>query len=75
MQILEDKVPQIEGENEGQIEYGMAAAISEAEAMDPQMLKEARRRPDWHKWETAIEAELDVLKKAGTWGTVERPRG
>ena len=75
MQILEDKVLQIEGENEGQIEYGMATAISEAEAMDPQMLKEARQRPDWPKWEAAIKAELDALKKAKTWGTVERPRG
>ena len=75
MQIPQDKVSQIEGEIENQIEYGMAAVISEAEAMDPQMLEEARCRPDWPKWEAAIEAELNALKKAGTWGTVERPRG
>ena len=49
MQIPQDKVSQIEGEIENQIKYGMAAAISEAEAMDPQTLEEARCRPDWPK--------------------------
>ena len=53
----------------------MATAIAESEAMDPQSLEEARRRRDWPRWEEAIKVELDVLKKAGTWGVVERPRG
>ena len=30
---------------------------------------------DWPKWDLAIKAELEALKKAGTWGVVERPRG
>ena len=57
------------------IEFAMATAIAESEAMDPQSLEEARRRRDWPRWEEAIKVELDVLKKAGTWGVVERPRG
>jgi hypothetical protein len=76
IQIPESENLLIEGENnEGQIEYGMAAAISEAEAIDPQSLEEAMRRPDWPKWQIAIGVELEALKKAGTWGIVERPKG
>ena len=57
------------------IEYAMATAVAESEAMDPQSLEEARRRKDWPRWEEAIKVELEVLKKAGTWGVVERPKG
>ena len=68
IQIPESENSPIEGENnEGnQIEYGMAAAISKAEAIDPQSLEEAMRRPDWPKWQIAIGVELEALKKAGT---------
>ena len=52
----------------------MATAVSEIEAIDPQSLEEAMRRPDWPKWEIAIQEELSALKKAGTWGIVERPK-
>ena len=30
---------------------------------------------DWLKWDLAIKAELEALKKAGTWGVIERLRG
>ena len=53
----------------------MAAAISEAEALDPTSLEDAKRRPDWKRWEKAIQDELDALERAGTWKLVERPRG
>ena len=59
----------------GQIEHAMASAVSEIEAIDPQSLEEAMRRPDWTKWQVAIQDELNALKKAGTWGVVERPKG
>ena len=67
---------QIEGEKTttGQIEHAMAVAISEIEAMDPQSLEEAMRRPDWPKWQAAIQEELGALKKAGMWGIVKRPK-
>lgn len=52
----------------------MAAAISELEGIDPQSLEEVMRRPDWPKWEWAIQDELTALKKAGTWGVVEDQR-
>jgi hypothetical protein len=57
------------------MEFVMAAVSAEAEALDPAALEEARRRMDWPKWDLAIKAELEVLKKAGTWGVVERLRG
>ena len=53
----------------------MASAVSEIKAIDPQSLEEAMRRPDWTKWQVAIQDELNALKKAGTWGVVERPKG
>ena len=51
----------------GSVEFAMAAVIAEAEALDPATLEEARRRMDWPKWDLAIKAELEALKKAGTW--------
>jgi hypothetical protein len=54
-------------------EYAMAAEISEVEALEPHMLAEARSRPDWLLWEKAIEEELEVLQKAGTWEVVDAP--
>ena len=59
----------------GSVEFAMAGAVAEAEALEPMSLEEARRRKDWPHWDEAIKAELDALKKAGTWGVVERPRG
>ena len=69
-------ITQLEGETEddGQIKHAMATAVSEMEAIDPQSLEEATRRPDWPKWEIAIQEELNALKRAGTWGIVERPK-
>ena len=63
----------IEGEYE--FEYGMAVAVADAEGMDPLSMEEARRRSDWPKWEEAMRVELEMLRKAGTWGRVERPKG
>ena len=61
-------------EPEPQIEHAMAAAVSEIEAIDPLSLDEAKGRPDWPKWVTAIQEELATLKKAETWEIVERPK-
>jgi hypothetical protein len=41
------------------------AAISEAQD-DPKSLLEARSRPDWLKWQEAMDREIGTLKKAGT---------
>ena len=50
----------------GSVEFAMTTVITEAEALDPATLKEVRRRMDWPKWDLAIKAELEALKKAGT---------
>lgn len=55
-------------------EYALAAEISEAEALEPQTLKEARSHLDWLLWEKAIHKELAVLKAAGTWELVDAPQ-
>ena len=52
------------------MKFKMAAVIAEAKVLDPAMLEEVRRRMDWPKWDLAIKAELEALKKAGTWGVV-----
>jgi len=56
-------------------EYAMAAEISEAEALEPHTLAEAKSRPDWPLWEKVIAEELEVLRKAGTWEVVDAPPG
>ena len=56
------------------MEFAMATVIAETKALDPATLEEVRKI-DWPKWDLTIKAELKVLKKAGTWGVVERPRG
>ena len=43
-------------------EYALAAKISEAEALEPQTLKEVRSCPNWPLWEKAINKELATLK-------------
>ena len=42
-------------------EYALVAEISEAEALEPRTLAEAKRRPDWPLWEKAIQEELETL--------------
>ena len=54
-------------------EYVMAAEISEAEALEPHTLAEAKSCPDWPLWEKAIAEELELLRKAGTWEVVDAP--
>ena len=54
-------------------EYALAAEISEAEALEPQTLKEARSHPDWPLWEKAINEELATIKTARTWELVNAP--
>jgi hypothetical protein len=58
--------------NSGDITSGMAAAMAEADALEP-TYKEAQSQSDWPAWRKAIETELDTLKTAGTWEIVERP--
>jgi hypothetical protein len=36
-------------------------------------LREAKQSPEWPEWEEAIHAELDQLKRMGTWKLVKRP--
>src|SRR6266511_185908 len=51
----------------------LAVEIGETEALEPRTLAEARKRPDWHLWEKAIQEELATLKTAGTWELVDAP--
>jgi hypothetical protein len=44
----------------GDIVSGMAAAMAEADALEP-TYKEAQSRFDWPEWQKAIETELDTL--------------
>jgi hypothetical protein len=46
--------------------YVLVAETSEVEAIEPRSLAEAKRRPDWHLWESAIHEELAVLRPRRT---------
>ena len=54
------------------IDQAMATVIQDAEGLMP-TYEEARRRPDWPKWDEAIQKELKSLKDSGTWRLVKRP--
>src|SRR6202522_752242 len=56
-------------------EYAFAAETTNSEALEPQILNEAKSRPDWKLWEKAIEEELETLREAGTWELVDVPEG
>jgi hypothetical protein len=61
--------------SEWEEEYALAVETSNAEALEPRSLAEAKKRPDWPLWKGAIEEELATLKAAGTWETVDAPEG
>src|ERR1700678_3049794 len=52
----------------------MATVVESAVGLEP-MYEEARKRPDWPKWEEAIQKELTSLEKTGTWHWAKRPPG
>jgi hypothetical protein len=52
-------------------EHAFAAEVSNAEALEPKNLSEAKKQPDWLLWEKAIEDELETLRAAGTWKVVD----
>jgi Reverse transcriptase (RNA-dependent DNA polymerase)/GAG-pre-integrase domain len=54
------------------VDHAMATVIESAQGLTPKYA-EARRRPDWPRWEEAIKKELRGLETSGTWCLVERP--
>jgi len=71
---VDDGSPAMHEDFEG-MEFIFAAETADAEALEPRMLTEAKRRPDWPSWEKAIKEELATLKAAGTWRLEEAPPG
>ena len=57
-----------------EVDYAMATVVESAVGLEP-TYEEARRRPDWPKWEEAIQKELVSLEKTGTWRWAKRPPG
>jgi Reverse transcriptase (RNA-dependent DNA polymerase) len=55
-------------------EVAMAAVMTEAEGLEPHDIHEARKRPDWPKWEEVMIDELGQLKHAETWEPIEKPK-
>ena len=56
---------------ESEVDHAMATVIESVEGLTP-FYEEARKRPDWPKWEEAIRKELSSLEKMGTWRLVKR---
>jgi hypothetical protein len=69
---VDDGSPAMHEDFEG-MEFLFMAEIADAEALEPCMLTEAKRRPDWPSWEKAIEEELATLKATGTWRLEDAP--
>ena len=64
-----DKEQEVEGEDreEDAAEVVMVVDVTDAEALEPKSLAEAKRRPDWVEWERGIHEELKTLEEVGTW--------
>src|SRR5712671_1311868 len=71
---VEDGSPSLLEDFDG-LEHAFVATTSDAEALEPRSLAEAKRWPDWHLWEKAIQEELATLNAAGTWRLEEAPAG
>ena len=72
--VIIDGTPELLEDFEG-LEHILLAETTDAEVLEPRMLTEAKRRPDWHHWEKAILEELATLEAAGTWVLEEPPPG
>ena len=55
------------------VAYALVASAAETEGLEPEMLEEARKWPDWAKWEEVVNTKLKSLNEAHTWNVVERP--
>jgi hypothetical protein len=55
-------------------DWAMATVMDAAECLNP-TYQEAKRRPNWPKWQEAIKAKLTSLEKNGTWSVVEMSKG
>ena len=54
--------------------FALLAGNTKAEGLELTTIDEAKMRPDWPRWEEAINAKLKSLEDAHTWNVVERPR-
>ena len=67
--VIEEQNCVLEGERQAEWmmwmnfveELLMASEMSDAEALEPRTLAEAKRHPDWPLWEKAIQEELETL--------------
>ena len=71
MWAIIDEVPALLEDFVG-LEHTFLAMTTDAEALEPHTLAEAKCCPNWLWWEKAIEKELATLKAAGTW-VLEEP--
>ena len=72
--VVIDGTPELLEDFEG-LEQVLLTKTTDAEALEPRTLAEAKRRPNWHWWEKAILEELATLEAAGTWVLEEPPPG
>ena len=54
------------------VKHAMATIIERAQGLEPSYA-EAKRHPDWPKWEEAIHKELKGLNNSGTWQLAKCP--
>ncbi|GBE84202.1 hypothetical protein SCP_0601800 [Sparassis crispa] len=53
----------------------MAAKMADVEGLEPRTIGEAKKRPEWPRWEEAIVEELRALEAHGTWRLEKAPTG
>ena len=59
----------------GPVDPGYCLAAQSANSSDPLTLSKASKRPEWPKWEAAIQDELKSLEAFNTFEVVDLPPG
>ncbi|OBZ68228.1 hypothetical protein A0H81_11842 [Grifola frondosa] len=62
-----------ESEESEVLAYSVGAAASDSLGFDPRSVAEAKRRPDWPKWQEAMRDEIRRLESRKAWVYVDPP--
>ena len=54
------------------VAYALIAGVAETEGLELETIEEVWRRPDWAKWEEAVNAKLRSLDEVHIWNVVKR---
>ena len=69
-----DKTDHVESASTAAAAIYTAFTETNISGKDPKLLKEAMNSPEWPEWEKAIQIELEMLQRMGTWELMDAPK-